>query len=133
MDSIATNNNKQSNGKLRFKQLQDWETEIDWDELSRMISLYYMESKIGRLLVPSETMLRVHFLKLRYGMSSSGIEEALFQIRVLRDFAKIDMFTDVIPNASCIRAFHTLIKEHDLEQKIDSRFNLKPMVQSTDL
>ncbi|MEE9326821.1 MAG: transposase [Cocleimonas sp.] len=131
MNSIDEhNNNKQGHGKLRFKQLQDWELEIDWDELSKIFSLYYMESKICRLLVPSETMLRVHFLKLRYGMSESGIEEALFQIRVLRDFAKIDLFTDVIPNASCISAFQDLITKHSLEQTIDKAFNLTPMVES---
>lgn len=125
----AQNNNKKGTGKLRFKQLQDWESEIDWDELSKIISLYYMESKICRLLVPSNTMLRVYFLKLRYGMSESGIEEALFQIRVLRDFAKIDLFTDVIPNASCISAFQDLIEKHNLEQTIDKAFNLTPMVE----
>jgi len=132
MDTITNThaNNNPKSGKLRFKQLQDWDSEINWDELSKLISLYYMKSKIGRLLVPSETMLRVHFLQLRYGMSTSGIEEALYQIRVLRDFAKIEMFTDVIPDASCISAFNDLIKEHGLEQRIEEAYKLEPMVEN---
>ncbi len=114
--------------KLRFKQLQDLETEVPWDELSEVIAPHYLASSIGRLLVPTETMLRVFFLQLRYSMSASGVEEALFQIKVLRDFALIDMDTDVIPNEACIESFHSLILEYNLKPMIDEAFGIDPIV-----
>jgi len=77
--------------KYRFKQLQEIDQEIQWDKLVEIIEPYYLASSIGRNLVSVESMLRIYFLQLRYGMAASGVEEALFQIEVLRKFAKIDI------------------------------------------
>ncbi len=73
-------------------------------------------------------MLRIYFLQLRYSMSASGVEEALFQIEVLREFAKIDMGTGVIPHESCINTFKQLIIEQGLADKIERAFELDPMM-----
>ncbi len=114
--------------KYRFKQLQDIEAEINWDELSALIEPHYLASSIGRNLVSVNSMIRIYFLQLRYSMSASGVEEALFQIEVLRKFAQIDMGDGVIPHESCINLFKQLITEQGFEEKLESAFELEPMV-----
>jgi len=114
--------------KYRFKQLQDIEVEINWDELSALIEPHYLASSIGRNLVSVNSMIRIYFLQLRYSMSASGVEEALFQIEVLRDFAKIDMGNGVIPHESCIDLFKQLIIEQGFAKDIENAFDLEPMV-----
>lgn len=116
--------------KYRFKQLQDIETEINWDELSTLIEPHYLASSIGCNLVSVNSMIRIYFLQLRYSMSASGVEEALFQIEVLRKFANIDMGDRVIPHESCINLFKLLIIEQGFEEKLESAFELEPMVST---
>ncbi len=116
--------------KYRFKQLQEIETEVDWEALVNLIEPPYIASSIGRNLITVESMLRIYFLQLRYGMSASGVEEALFQIEVFRDFAKIDIGTGVIPHESCINLFKQLIIENDFTETVGHAFNLESMVAS---
>ena len=125
---ISHAESQKERNKLHFKQLQDFEAEIPWSELTETIAPQYLASTIGRLLVPTESMLRVYFLQQRYGMTAVGVEEALFQIQVLRKFALIDIDKDVIPNESCIESFHQLIKENNLESEINESFNIGSIV-----
>ncbi len=113
--------------KYRFKQLQEIDQEIPWEKLVEIIEPHYLASSIGRNLVSAESMLRIYFLQLRYGMAAAGVEEALFQIEVLRNFAKVDMDKGVIPHESCINLFKELIVENNLELVIDKTFDLEPL------
>ena len=108
--------------EYRFKQLQDLEIEIPWDSLVEAISSHYHSSNIGRLVASAESMLRIYFLQHRYGMSAAVVEDALFQLDVLRDFALID---DVIPNESCIEEFDSLVIANGLKSSFDQAFNIK--------
>ena len=111
--------------KYRFKQLQEIETEINWDELASLIEPHYLASDIGRNLVSVDSMIRIYFLQLRYNMSAPRVEEALFQIEALRDFAKIDMGSGVIPHNSCIDLFKKLIIEQGFENNLENAFTLE--------
>lgn len=114
--------------KYRFKQLQEIDQEIQWDKLVEIIEPYYLASSIGRNLVSVESMLRIYFLQLRYGMAAAGVEEALFQIEVLRNFAKIDIDKGVIPHESCIDLFKELVIENNLVELLEKAFDLEPLV-----
>lgn len=114
--------------KYRFKQLQEIDQEIQWDKLVEIIEPYYLASSIGINLVSAESMLRIYFLQLRYGMVASGVEEALFQIEVLRKFAKIDIDKGVIPHESCIDLFKELVIENNLVELLEKAFDLEPLV-----
>lgn len=116
------------NTKPRFKSLQEFEADIPWAKLNDLIGSYFIAAKICRLLVPTETMLRIYFLQKRYGMSASAVEEALFEVQVIRNFAQIDLQTDIIPNDSCLVAFQKLIKDQSLEQTLDDAFNITPLI-----
>ena len=124
--SAALQNKSRKN--FRFKQLRDLEKEINWDDLLEAILPYYAAANICRLLVTAESMIRIYFLQHRYGISSSGVEEALFQIDVFREFSLIDLDSDVIPNASCIEDFNSLLVEKNLTSKIQIEFNIQPIM-----
>lgn len=114
--------------KYRFKQLQEVEREIQWDEILELIKPHFISSKIGKDIVSPETMIRVYFLQNRYDMSPSGMEEALFQISVLRDFALIDIDENVIPSELCMERFNQLIIDKDLKNNILKSFDFEPVV-----
>ena len=114
--------------KPRYKSLQEFEADIPWDKLSELVGAHFAAANICRLLVPTETMLRIYFLQKRYGMSASAVEKALFEVQLIRNFALINLQTDIIPNDSCILAFHELIKEHGFIQALDDAFNITPLI-----
>ena len=118
--------NKNKNN-FRFKQLQDIEKGIPWKDLIEVVSPHYFDANIGRLLVSAESMLRIYFLQLQYGMSAEGVERALFQVNEFREFALIDLDRGVIPNDSCIEDFNSLLVEKSLSSKIEPAFNFKPI------
>ena len=119
---------------IRFQQLQDLEKEINWGKLVEAIHPHYTASKIRHLCVTAESMLRIYFLQQRYGLSPSGVEEALFQVDAFREFSLIDLDSGVIPNASCIEDFHLLLLEKSLASKIQMAFNIniQPILTETE-
>ncbi len=96
--ALAKNN--KYNDDYCFKQLEELEQEIDWDDLVEAIFPHYVKSKIRPILLTVESMLRINILERYFDMSPLDIEKALFQNDVLRDFALIDLDRDVIPNES---------------------------------
>ncbi len=117
--------------KYRFKQLQEIDNEVKWDQLVNIIEPHYQTSSIGRNLISAESMLRIYFLQRRYGMSAPKVEEALFQIEVLRDFAKIEMDSGIIPHKSCIDLFEELIKENQLANLVEIAFEFEPLIDDS--
>ncbi len=118
--------------KFRFKQLQEIENEIPWNQLVKLIQPHYQSSSMEKNLLSIETMVRIIFLQVRYGMSPSGVEEALFQIEVLRDFALINIDKDIIPSKTCIENFNDLINEGGLKNKLDELFEVKSLVDEAE-
>ena len=115
---------------FRYKQLQDFEEEVNWKRLVEFIAHHYVESGIGKLLVPVESMIRVYFLQTRYNLNSSEVALALSRIGVLRKFALIDTKTDVIPEEASIDAFAMLVKNKSLTKVLDTAFNIRPIKEN---
>ena len=120
-----TNIEKTSKDNLRTKRLEDFQKEINWDKLVDVTFQYYLDSNIGRLIVPTESMLKIYFLQYRYGMLASDMEKALIEVDIFREFA---LETDVVPSASSIRAFASLLQENKLSTKIEKEFTVEPKI-----
>ncbi len=116
-----------SNNDFSFKQLLELEQKIDWDDLVEAIYPHYIQSKIRPILLTVESMLRINILERYFDMSPLNIEKALFQNDVLRNFALIDLDRDVIPNASCIADFNSVLIEKSLFLKIEQALSMKPI------
>ena len=120
IDNHSDRNTNKNN--IRLKRLQDFQIRINWDELSDSVFQHYLESGIGRLVTPTETMLKIYFLQIRYGMTALYIEKALIEVDVLREFALI---IDIIPDVNSIEAFEGLLQEKELSEEIIKAFTIK--------
>ncbi|SEL40468.1 Transposase domain, partial [Roseateles sp. YR242] len=63
---------------------------VPWDVLVQIVAPHYPKGKTGRPPFPIETMLRIHYLQQWFGLSDPAMEEALHDIPLYREFAKLD-------------------------------------------
>jgi len=114
--------------RFRFKQLREMEKSVAWGKLTELVEPHYLSSKTGRnLVIPTDTMIRIFFLQHCYMMTPAAIEEALFQVEELRNFALIDIGKDLIPCEESIKAFSSLInKQEDLVVKLSKTISEIP-------
>ena len=129
METRTNNKSKPVSTGLRYKQLQDFSTEVNWSELVGLIVHQYVESGIGKLQVSVETMIRVYFLQLRYNLNATEVTLALKKIDVLRDFALIDLNADVLPAEESVDSFRSLIERNRLTEQFATLFNIQPIKQ----
>lgn len=94
--------------------LAEMETVVLWSRLFARIDSFYPKKVNGRPPMPLGTMLRIHFMQQWFGYSDPAMEEALHDIPLLRQFARIDAFEDVMPEESAIPRFLHLLEQHDL-------------------
>ena len=76
----------------------------------------------GRQPYPLATMLRIHFLQQWYALSDPGMEEALYEMPVMRRFARLSGL-DNIPDETTILNFRRLLETHDLAPQLLERVN----------
>jgi IS5 family transposase len=63
-------------------------------------------------------MLRIHFLQHWFNMADYACEEALYDIPILRQFAKIDLGSEPVPDATTILKFRRLLEQHQLNERL---------------
>uniref|UniRef100_A0A2X0R8A2 Transposase n=1 Tax=Candidatus Nitrotoga fabula TaxID=2182327 RepID=A0A2X0R8A2_9PROT len=90
--------------------LAEMETVVPWSRLEARIEPFYPKKGNVRL----GTMLRIHFMQQWFGYSDPAMEEALHDIPLLRQFARLDTFEDAVPDESTILPFRHLLEQHDL-------------------
>ena len=96
---------------------------VPWKALLALIEPHYPKTgQPGRQPYPLGTMLRIHFLQQWYALSDPGMEEALYDTAVLRQFARLSGL-DAIPDETTILNFRRLLETHDLAGKIFERVN----------
>jgi IS5 family transposase len=103
--------------------LAEMEAVVPWSRLEGLIEPFYPKRGQGRPPMPLGTMLRIHFLQQWFGYSDPAMEEALHDIPLLRQFAGLDAFEDVMPDESTILRFRHLLEKHDLAVAIFAEVN----------
>ena len=68
--------------------------------------------------MPLEVMLRIHFMQQWFGFGDQTMEEALYDIQILRDFAGLDAFEEHLPDETTILRFRHLLEKHRLADAI---------------
>ena len=97
--------------------LAEMETVVPWSALEALIEPHYPKAGNGRRPYPLATMLRIHLMQNWFGFSDPGMEEALYEITPLRQFARLSM-TGAIPDETTLLNFRHLLEKHDLAPKI---------------
>lgn len=99
---------------------------VPWTELVGLIEPFAPGStgaKGGRPSFPVETMLRIHFLQQWFGLSDPAMEEALHDISLYCEFARLDPGSMRLPDESSILRFRHLLEEHNLSIQLMATIN----------
>lgn len=106
--------------KERF--LSEMEQVVPWSVLVRLIEPVYPVAGNGRQPYPLETMLRVHLMQNWFSLSDPGMEDALYDMPALRQFARLSSLAS-IPDETTILNFRRRIEEYELAPEILARVN----------
>ncbi|MFV0889447.1 IS5 family transposase [Metapseudomonas otitidis] len=103
-------------GKLKQTRKELFLIEMDqvvlWKGLIALIKPHYPKGEGGRPVSSLMAMLRVHMLKNWLGYSDPAMEEALYEITILRQFAGLSL--ERIPDETTILNFRCLQEKHEL-------------------
>ncbi len=99
--------------------LEEMDRIIPWQELCAVIEPFYPRPKgAGRRPIGLERMLRIHFLQHWFNLSDPAMEEALYDSRAMRHFARIDLGEEPAPDETTILKFRHLLEAHNLGEKL---------------
>ncbi len=94
--------------------LDEMERVVPWLALVQVVEPYYPKAKTGRPPFGIETMLRIHYLQQWFALSDPAMEEALHDMPVFREFAKLGDGVSRLPDETTILRFRHLLEKHDL-------------------
>ncbi|KJH66540.1 transposase [Chromobacterium violaceum] len=92
--------------------LAEMDQVIPWAQLEAVIAPAYPKPGNGRRPYTLSTMLRVYCLQQWYSLSDPAMEESLYEIASMRQFAGLSL--DAIPDETTLLNFRHLLKKHQL-------------------
>lgn len=102
--------------------LAEMDQVVPWKTLLSLIEPFYPVAGRGRHPYPLPTMLRIHLMQNWFDLSDPAMEEALYEIASLRQFAGLSL-TGAIPDETTILNFRHLLEANDLAPEILRRVN----------
>lgn len=96
--------------------LSTMEQLIPWSDWLSKIATHYLVTDSDRRPALVESLLRIYLLQQWFGYSDSGIEDALHDMPLLCDFARIHADQDGIPDETAVRHFRHLLESHGLAE-----------------
>src|SRR6266699_3464609 len=109
--------------------LEEMEQVVPWGELCALVAPHYPKPGKGRRPVGVERMLRIYFLQQWFNLSDPGVEEALYDSVVMRQFVGIDLGCEPVPDETTVCKFRHLLEEHQLGEQILGQVNLHLQAQ----
>lgn len=106
----------------REKFLAQMESLVPWPRLVTRIEPFYPKNGRGRQPYPLMVMLRIHSMQLFYNLSDPAMEDALYEIESMRNFAGLTL-SDRIPDETTILNFRHLLEKHQLGSKLFEEIN----------
>src|SRR5437764_418764 len=94
--------------------LEEMERVVPWAALVQIVAPYYPKAKTGRPPFDIETMLRIHYMQQWFGLSDPAMEEALHDVPLYREFARLDGAAARLPDETTILRFRHLLEKHHL-------------------
>ena len=120
MKQISLSNGFEMSAKRTRKRafLEEMERVVPWTDLVALIVPHMPPGKTGRPPYPAELLLRIHFLQQWFGLSDPAMEEALYDIPLYRQFARLDLGNSRLPDESTLLRFRHLLEAHNLAAKM---------------
>lgn len=91
---------------------------VPWPQLEALIEPHYPKAGGGRRPYRLATMLRIHCLQQWYGLSDPAMEEELYEIASMRQFAGLSLARGSVPDETTILNFRHLLEQHGLAREI---------------
>jgi transposase, IS5 family len=93
---------------------------VPWSELVGLIQPFAPSAGAngGRPAFGIETMLRIHFLQQWFGLSDPAMEEALHDVSLYCEFARLDPGLMRLPDETTILRFRHLLEENNLSLQL---------------
>ncbi|RXZ42065.1 IS5 family transposase [Crenobacter cavernae] len=101
--------------------LAEMDQDMPWAELEAVIEPVYPKPGNGRRPYPLSSMLRIHCLQQWYGLSDPAMEESLYEIASMRQFAGVGI--DAIPDETTLLNFRHLLEKHQLAKSLFDAIN----------
>src|SRR5438876_8461534 len=98
--------------------LEEMEQVVPWGELCALVEPHYPQPGKGRRPVGVERMLRIYFLQQWFNLSDPGVEEALYDSAVMRQFVGIDLGREPVPDETTVCRFRHLLEARDLGRRL---------------
>lgn len=96
---------------------------VPWTELIALVQPHAPAGKTGRPPFAVATMLRIHFMQLWFGLSDPAMEEALHDVPLYREFARLDAGITRLPDESTILRFRHLLEANELSVQLLATIN----------
>ncbi|MGC2457143.1 MAG: IS5 family transposase [Gallionellaceae bacterium] len=87
---------------------------VPWAELYAVIEPFYPKAGNGRPPIGLERILRMYFIAHWFNLADEACEDALYDIAAFRDFCRIDLGREGVPDATSLLGFRHLLEEHKL-------------------
>ena len=94
--------------------LEEMERVVPWGALVQIVEPHCPRAKTGRPPFAVETMLRIHYLQQWFGLSDPAMEEALHDVPLYREFAKLGDAVSRLPDETTILRLRHLLERHNL-------------------
>jgi pilus assembly protein CpaE len=91
---------------------------LPWGELLAQVESYDPPAEMGPPPVGLSILLRAYLLQQWFKLSDPGVEEALYESPVLRNFVGVDLGVAPAPDETAIRDFRLMLEEQDLGGKM---------------
>lgn len=102
--------------------LAEMDAVVPWQALLALIEPVYTKAGRGRHPYPLGSMLRIHLMQNWFGLSDPGMEEALYEIVPMRQFAHLPL-TGALPDETTVLNFRRLLETHALAPKLFKAVN----------
>ena len=90
------------------------ESLMPWAEFCRLIEPHYPQAGNGRPPVGLERMLRMYCIANWFNLSDIACEDALYDVPVFREFCRIDLGRERVPDATTLLHFRHLLEANHL-------------------
>ena len=87
---------------------------VPWAEFCKAIEPYYPKAGNGRPPIGLERMLRMYFIAHWFNLADEACEDALYDVEAFREFCRIDLGRERVPDATSLLNFRHLLEKHDL-------------------
>ena len=89
---------------------------LPWGKLTVLVEPVYPQGQgDGRLPLELERMLRIHYLQHLVNLSESAVEEALYDLRAMREFVGIDLGREPAPDDTTSCKFSSSVGSAPME------------------